>query len=105
VAGPAIFQLFWGMVRTAPDKRDMAAIRESTEKTTSAMKILDAQLGKTKFVAGERFTYGDIPAGIIAFRYKRLAENQPELTNLTRWFEAISSREAFKAHVSSIPLT
>ena len=26
VAGPAIFQLFWGMVRTAPDKRDMAAI-------------------------------------------------------------------------------
>ena len=105
VAGPAIFQLFWGMVRTAPDKRDMAAIRESTEKTANAMKILDAQLGKTKFVAGERFTYGDIPAGIIAYRYKKLAENQPELPHLTRWFDAISSREAFKSHVSSIALT
>jgi glutathione S-transferase len=69
------------------------------------MKILDAQLGKTKFLAGERFTYGDIPPGIIAFRYKRLAENQPDLPHLTRWFDAVSSREAFKTHVSSIPLT
>ena len=36
---------------------------------------------------------------------RTLLENQPELPNLTRWFEAISSREAFKTHVSSIPLT
>ena len=34
-----------------------------------------------------------------------LAENQPELPHLTRWFDAISSREAFKMHVSSIPLS
>jgi glutathione S-transferase len=104
VAGPAIFNLFWGMVRTPPEKRDMAAIEASTQKTTGAMTILDAQLGTTKFVAGERFSYGDIPVGIICYRYLRLAEGRPALPNLERWFGEISSRPAFKEHVSSIPL-
>jgi len=105
VAGPAIFNLFWGKVRTAPEKRDAAAIAASTQKTTEAMKILDVQLGKTKFLAGERFSYGDIPAGIICYRYMRLADGKPSMPNLERWFEAISGRQAFKDHVSSIPLT
>jgi glutathione S-transferase len=104
VAGPAIFHLFWGLVRTPPEKRDMAAIETSKQKTTDAMKILDAQLGRTTFVAGERFSYGDIPAGIICYRYLRLAEGRPPLPNLERWFGEISSRPAFKEHVSSIPL-
>ena len=47
VAGPAIFHAFWGLIRTPPEKRDMAAIKTSQEKTTDAMKMLDAQLGKT----------------------------------------------------------
>ena len=47
VLGPAITPAFWGLIRTPPEKRDMAAIKTSQEKTTAAMKILDAQLGKT----------------------------------------------------------
>ncbi len=52
VVGPAIFHAFWGLIRTPEDKRDHAAIKTSQEKTTDAMKILDAQLGKTQYVAG-----------------------------------------------------
>ena len=52
VVGPAIFHAFWGLIRTPPEKRDMAAIKTSQEKTTDAMQILDAQLGKTQYVAG-----------------------------------------------------
>ena len=47
VVGPAITPAFWGLIRTPAEKRDMAAIKTSQEKTTDAMKILDAQLGKT----------------------------------------------------------
>src|ERR1700675_1350434 len=43
VVGPAILHAFWGLIRTAPEKRDMAAIKTSKEKTTDAMKMLDAQ--------------------------------------------------------------
>ena len=47
VAAPAIFGMFWGLIRTPPEKRDHAAIDASRDKTTAAMKILDAQLAKT----------------------------------------------------------
>jgi glutathione S-transferase len=46
VAGPAITPAFWGLIRTPPEKRDMAAIKASQEKTVEAMKILDALAGK-----------------------------------------------------------
>ena len=49
VVGPAITPAFWGLIRTPAEKRDMAAIKASQEKTTAVMKILDAQLGKTRF--------------------------------------------------------
>jgi len=104
VAGPAIFAAFWGLIRTPPDKRDMKAIEESQKKTTAAMQILDAQLGKTKFVAGERFSYGDIPVGIMCYRYRALVPDRPATPHLDRWYDAISSRQAFKDQVGSVAL-
>jgi glutathione S-transferase len=53
VLGPAITPAFHGLIRTPEEKRDLAAIAASQTKTTEAMKILDAQLGKTSHVAGE----------------------------------------------------
>ncbi len=47
VVAPAITPAFWGLIRTPPEKRDAAAIKASQDKTTDAMKILDAQLAKT----------------------------------------------------------
>jgi glutathione S-transferase len=44
VAGPAIFESFWGLIRTPPEKRNHAAIEESKKKTTVAMDMLDRQL-------------------------------------------------------------
>jgi glutathione S-transferase len=105
VVGPAIFHAFWGLIRTLPEKRDMAAIRTSQEKTTAAMQILDAQLAKTQYVAGESFSYGDIPVGIMCYRYVQLVPDRPNTPNLDRWYAGISSRQAFKDHVGSIPLS
>ncbi len=52
VLGPAITPAFHGLIRTPENKRDLAAIAASQSKTIEAMKILDAQLGKTVYVAG-----------------------------------------------------
>ena len=71
VVGPAITPVFWGLIRTPPEKRDQAAIEAGKVKTTDAVKILDAQLAKTAFVAGDAFSYGDIPVGVMAHRYLR----------------------------------
>ena len=103
--GPAITPAFWGLIRTPEDKRDLAAIAASQSKTTEAMKILDAQLGKTPYVAGDQFTMGDIPVGVMAYRFWQLVPERPELPNLKRWYASLQKREAFKDAVEAIPLS
>ncbi|MGN6573176.1 MAG: glutathione S-transferase family protein [Pseudolabrys sp.] len=105
VIGPAITPVVWGLIRTPPEKRDMAAIKTGSEKTVAAMQILDAQLGKTQFVAGDAFSYGDIPVGVMCYRYVQLVPDRPATPNLDRWYAAVSSRKAFKDHVGSVKLT
>ena len=105
VVGPAIFQAFWGLIRTPADKRDHAAIKASQDKTTAAMQIMDAQLAKTQFMAGDAFSYGDIPVAIMCYRYVQLVPERPSTPHLDRWYAAVSARKAFQEHVGSIPLS
>ena len=105
VVGPAIFGAFWGLIRTPPEKRDQAAIKNSQDRTAAAMQIADAQLAKTKFLAGNAFSYGDIPVGVMCYRYVQLVPERPATPHLDRWYAAISSRKAFQEHVGSIPLS
>jgi glutathione S-transferase len=105
VLGPVITPVFWGLIRTPPEKRDMAAIKAAQDKTTAAMQILDGQLAKTAFVAGSGFSYGDIPAGVMCYRYRQLIPERPPLPHMERWYAAISARKAFQDHVGSIPLS
>ena len=105
VIGPAITPVFWQMIRTPADKRDAKAIATSKEQTIAAAKIMDGQLGRTAYVAGDAFSYGDIPVGIMIYRYTQLIPERPATPNLDRWYAAISSRAAFKAQIAVVPLT
>src|ERR1051326_581481 len=104
VLGPAISPAFWGLIRTPPEKRDQAAIAASQAKTTEAMKMFDAALAKRAYAAGAAFSMGDIPVGIMAYRFRQLVPERPALPNFERWYGDISGRPAFKEHVSAIPL-
>jgi glutathione S-transferase len=105
VLGPAITPVFWGLIRTPPEKRDANAIAAAKEKTIAAARIMDAQLGKTQYLAGGEFSYGDIPVGIMIYRYMQLIPERPATPGLDRWYAAISSRAAFKEQVASVPLS
>ncbi len=105
VLQPSQRDLFWGLIRTEPDKRDPAAIDASRTKNTEAMKLLDAQLAKTAYVAGDVFTYGDIPVATNAYRYWALVPDHPPLPHARRWYDTIAARPAFAAHVSAVPLS
>jgi glutathione S-transferase len=105
VVNPALFAAFWGLIRTPAEKRDMGAIAESQRKTTDAMKMLDAQLSRTAHVAGEHFSMGDIPVGVMAYRFRQLCPERPNMPHLERWYATVSQRPAFKKHVGAIPLS
>ena len=63
------------------------------------------QLGKTRFMAGDAFSYGDIPVGVMIRRYMELVPERPKMANLERWFGEISKRGPFQEHCGGIPLT
>jgi len=104
VLGPAIFQCFWGLIRTPPEKRNHAVIEESKQRTTEAIAVLDAELGKSAFVAGDAFSYGDIPPAVMANRYRQLVPERPVFPNFERWYAAIAARPAYKDQVAAVKL-
>ncbi|HWM83061.1 MAG TPA: glutathione S-transferase family protein [Pseudolabrys sp.] len=105
VLQPSQLAAFWGLIRTAPDKRDVAAIKTSQEKNTAAMTILDDQLARTRYVAGDSFSYGDIPAALNTYRYWTVVPDHPLLPAVRRWYDEVSARPAFKEHVASVPIS
>ena len=105
VLGPAITPAFWGLIRTPAEKRDMAAIKAAQEKTTSAMRMVEERLGKSQYLAGDAFSYGDIPVGVMTYRFRQLVPDRPAMPNMERWFAALAKRKAFQDHVGSIPLS
>jgi len=105
VMGPAITPVFWQMIRTPADKRDPKLIALHRDKTIAAARIMDEQLGRTAYLAGDAFSYGDIPVGIMIYRYVRLIPDRPSTPNLDRWYAALEARPAFKTQVAAVPLT
>ena len=91
--------IFWGLIRTAPEKRDMAAINEAIEDTGKLWARLDAHLGEHRYVAGPHFTMGDIPAGCFAYRWFALNIKRPEHKNLKAWYERLATRPAYAKHI------
>ena len=103
VAHPPLTPVFWGLIRTPPEKRDHAAIEAGKVKTLSAMQIVDAQLANTAFIAGDTFSMGDIAVGAITYRFRRLMPERPMLQHLERWFAGLERRPPFQEHVAAIP--
>jgi glutathione S-transferase len=107
VCAPAIHPLFWGLIRTPPEQRDHKKIHEARENIAAALRMLDAQLAKTKFAAGNSFSTGDIPVGLITYRFRKLVPNRAGmgLDNLERWFLGLEARPAFQQHILTVPFT
>ena len=95
---------FWGLIRTPPEKRDMAAIKKAAEDAGRLWKRLDVWMEGRKYVAGQSFTMGDIPVGCFIHRWFALDIERPDLKNVRAWYERLKSRPAYVKHVMP-PLT
>lgn len=102
--GPAITPVFWQLIRTPPEQRDMAAIEKSKADSAAVFTMLDAHLRGRTFVAGETFTMGDIPVGCATHRWFNLPIERPRLSSLEAWYGRIKTRPA-AAKVLVSPIT
>jgi glutathione S-transferase len=100
----AMRAVFWGLVRTPPEKRDPKAIEEGRVQSIRLAETLDQHLAKNSYAARGAFTMGDIPLGCEVQRYMRVPIERPKLPALEAWFERLRQRPAFTKFVD-IPLT
>lgn len=91
--------VFWRVVRTAPSKRDPAAIEAALAKLNGVLAIAEAQFGRQDFLAGAEFSLADIQFGHVLYRYFDIHIARPAWPNIERYYEALTQRAAFREHV------
>jgi glutathione S-transferase len=92
---PNMGPVFWNLIRTTPEKRNMALVEESRQKLATSFGIVDAWLADRDYLAGKSFTMGDIPMGIAAWRWFELPIERPALPNFERWYTRMCERPAY----------
>jgi glutathione S-transferase len=93
--------VFWALVRTPVERRDMVAIQRDVDAEAVQWRILDAQLASRRFVEGDDFTIADIALGAYARRWLGVeGVTKPRLAHLDRWFAELGSRPGFLQFVA-----
>ena len=88
--------VFWALVRTPPEKRDMVAIQKDADAEAVVWRIVETQLATRRFIEGDQFTIADIALGAYARRWLGVeGVTKPKLPNLARWFAQFAARPGF----------
>ena len=101
---PELRVVFWGLVRTPPERRDEVRIAAAVESLKELWGRLDRHLAGRAFVAGDELTMGDLPVGAMCHRYRALGVDRDRLENLEAWYARLTTRPAYRAHVM-LPLS
>jgi glutathione S-transferase len=93
--------VFWALVRTPVEKRNMAAIQKDADAEAVVWRIPEAQLARRNFIEGDQFTLADIALGAYARRWFGVEGiSKPRLPNLERWFAQFSGRPGFRKFIA-----
>jgi glutathione S-transferase len=98
---PAERPVFWGMVRTPPEKRNMGELQAAADQVGQLWLMLDAHLRGRTFVEGDTFTLADIVMAVYCRRFLELdGIKRPDTPNLRAWYNGIKTRKPFQVHVA-----
>jgi glutathione S-transferase len=100
----AMRAVFWGLIRTPPEKRDHKAIEEGRVQSAKLLDVLEKNLQRKAYVTGNAFTMGDMPIGCEVQRWMRVPIERPAFPAVEAWFARLGERPAFRKIVD-IPLT
>jgi len=93
--------VFWALVRTPIEQRDMAQIQKDADAEAREWHIVDSALSTKRFIEGDEFTIADIALGAYARRWFGVEGIQkPQFANLDRWFAQFDHRPGFRQFVA-----
>ena len=91
--------IFWRLTRVPPSRRDPAAIAAAVAALNPLLDIAEHQLARHAFLAGDAFTLADIQFGHVLYRYFDIPIDRPPRPALRRYYDALTTRPAFREHV------
>jgi glutathione S-transferase len=93
--------VFWALVRTPVEQRNMVAIQKDADAEAEQWKIVDAYLAGRHFIEDDELTLADIALGTYARRWFGVEGIQkPKFTHLERWFEQFRARPGFEEFIA-----
>ncbi len=93
--------VFWALVRTPPEQRDMVAIQKDVDAEAVVWRIVEKQIESRRFIEGDDFTLADIALGAYARRWLGVeGVAKPKLPHLERWFAQFASRSGFAKFIA-----
>ncbi|MEO8062648.1 MAG: glutathione S-transferase [Pseudomonadota bacterium] len=93
---------FLALVRGSAAHTDAVAIAKSVADWNRHMSMLDAHFAHGgQFVTGEFFTLADVVLGLTTHRWLHTPMDRPHLDALHGYYQRLSVRPAFRAHVSA----
>lgn len=78
---------------------DAKAVDFHSRALVEVMKPVEALLATQPYLAGDRFTMGDIPVGIVTYRWFILNIERPAMPNVEAWYQRLLARPAFVKNV------
>jgi glutathione S-transferase len=101
---PAMHAAFHNLVRTAPDRRDAAAIEASRGRTEALMVMLNAHLSGRRFLTADTFTMAEFVIGPAVHRWFNMPVDRGTHPHILRWYQTLMERLSAKK-VLSLPIT
>ena len=97
---PHLHTLVMALQRLREDLRTPGAAEDAGRRIAPELEVLDAHLAGNAYVAGDRFSMGDIPAGAAAHRWRVFARTGPATPHMDAWLARLAEREGFRRHVA-----
>jgi len=93
--------VFWALVRTPPEQRNMIAIQKDADTEALVWRIADHHLSTRRYIEGDDFTIGDIALGAYARRWLGVEGiKRPKQPHLERWLKELCSRPGFARFIA-----
>ena len=101
---PPMAAMLLGYYRTPAEKRDATALEAARLRSIDYWRMVEDQLARGLYLAGNGLTLADVCVGIWAHRWHHYPIERPSLPRLKAWCDRLSQSAGFRKHVSEVTL-
>ena len=97
---PAMHTLVMHLERLPLEQRSAATVEAARQDVLRKLELIEAQLRRSRWFAGDDFTIGDIPPAISIQRFLHFRLERPAMPRVEDWMSRLGERAGFKRHVA-----